>query len=242
MTCIEPPELSDESLLKVLDGEVDEQVERHLQECEHCRARAQALAQLQGNLTKSLYRFDCPASSTLGEYHLGLLSPSDAEGVRIHLERCPHCLAELGRLESYLNSLQGDLDLHPVERVKVWIARLVGGGEGASGVVPQFAPAVAGLRGAPQEPRIYTVEDLQIAVDVQEDDENPGNFVLLGLATGRDTQGWVVEIWQKERRVAEVVLDPTEKFLFNNIPPGEYVLILGDEELEVHVPDVQVGV
>lgn len=242
MTCIAPPELSEESLLKFLDGEADEQVERHLQDCEHCRARAQALSRLQGRLTRRLYRFDCPSPSTLGEYHLGMLAQEDVKGVEAHLERCPHCRAEVGRLESYLDSLQGDLETHPLERVKVWIARLVSGGEGASDVAPQFAPALAGLRGAPEGPRIYTAEDVQIAVDVQGDNENPGYCVLLGLVTGLEGRGWKVEIWREERQLDEMELDPSGNFLFQSVPPGEYDLILSDSELEVHVPGVQIQV
>lgn len=240
MTCIIPPELLDATLLKFLDGEAEQQVERHLKECEYCRTRARALARLQGRLTKSLYRFECPTPSMLGEYHMRLLPRDAEEQVRTHLERCPHCSAEVARLESYLESMRGDLEVSQVERAKVWVARLVSGVEGALGPGPQFAPALAGLRGDEQEPLIFMVEDAQIALDVHADEQSPGNSVLIGLVTGLDVEGWRAGIWQEMGLVAKAPIDPGGNFLFHDLPTGEYDIVLSDAETDIYIPRVKV--
>lgn len=240
MKCITPPELPDASLLKFLDEEADEQVERHLEMCEHCRARASALARLQGSLTRSLYRFECPSPGTLGEYHMRLLPEGDEERVRAHLKRCPHCSAEVARLETYIESLRGDLEVSQTERVKVWVARLMSGVEGALGPGPRFAPALAGLRGEGQEPLIFTAEDAQIALDIQADEQNPGKGVLMGLVTGLDVEGWRAQIWQETELVAKAPIDPGGNFLFHDLPTGEYDILLSDTETEIYIPRVKV--
>jgi anti-sigma factor RsiW len=240
MTCISPPELPDASLLKFLDGEADEQVERHLQKCEHCRARANALARMQGNLTRSLYRFECPSPNTLGEYHMGLLTRSDEEEVRTHLERCPHCSAEVARLEAYMSALREDLEVSQAERVKVWVARLVSGVEGALASGPRLAPVAAGVRGDEDEPLIFTAEGAQIALDIHADEQKSGKSVLMGLVTGLDVEGWQVQIWQDAELVAKARIDPSGNFLFQDLSSGEYDLILSDAETEIHIPTVKV--
>jgi hypothetical protein len=143
-------------------------------------------------------------------------------------------------LESYLESLRADLEVNQAERVKVWVARLVSGVEGALGPGPRFAPALAGLRGDEQEPLIFTAEDAQIALDVQADDQNPGNSVLMGLVTGLDVEGWRAQIWQERELVAKAPLDPGGNFLFQDLPAGEYDIILSDTETEIYIPGVKV--
>lgn len=53
-------------------------------------------------LRVSLFRRSCPDTMTLGDYQLGLLSAVEHARVRAHVARCPHCQAELARLDAFL--------------------------------------------------------------------------------------------------------------------------------------------
>ena len=74
MTCIQPPPLNEIELLVYLDGEADQEISAHIEECPHCRERAAKLARVQDRLSKVLFRVTCPDPVELGEYHLGLLA------------------------------------------------------------------------------------------------------------------------------------------------------------------------
>ncbi len=60
------------------------------------------LDNLEATLRTVLYRQDCPEVMVLGEYQLGLLAEVEAAHLAAHLERCPHCQAELARLADFL--------------------------------------------------------------------------------------------------------------------------------------------
>jgi anti-sigma factor RsiW len=101
MACVSPPEPADRDLLAYIDGEPDDRVAVHLEQCPHCRERAQHLARLQDILTAHLYRFNCPPPATLGEYHLGVLPGDRAAAVTQHLAECPRCGSEIAQLKDY---------------------------------------------------------------------------------------------------------------------------------------------
>lgn len=50
----------------------------------------------------ALFRRSCPDTMTLSDYQLGWLSSAEHARVRAHVARCPHCQAELARLDAFL--------------------------------------------------------------------------------------------------------------------------------------------
>jgi hypothetical protein len=246
MACVSPPELSDRELLTYIDGEADQQVVAHLERCPHCRERARRLARLQDHLTAQLYRVVCPSPLELGEYHLGLLPRDQAAAVARHLAECPHCAREVAQLKEYLTDLAPALEPGPLERIKertrILVARLVNGGLEA-GLLgqPALAPAYAGVRGEGGEPYLYQTDDVQIAIEVQDDAERPGRKAILGLVIGVEPSGLKTHLWQAEQRVAVVSVDELGNFVIPNLAPGRYELILSGPEVEVHIQELQVG-
>jgi anti-sigma factor RsiW len=103
MTCVSPPELTDEQLLAYLDGQAAHEVEAHVKQCPPCRERMNRLARFQSRLTGQLYRLTCPSARELGEYHLGILPDARGEEVRRHLAECPHCSQELAQFGNLLD-------------------------------------------------------------------------------------------------------------------------------------------
>jgi anti-sigma factor RsiW len=242
MGCVLPPELDEIQLLAYQDGEADAEVVSHLEQCPHCRGRALRLARFQDRLIAQLYRVTCPDSLELGEYHLGLLSHERTADVAQHLDDCPLCRDEVAQLTDYLAELAPDLEVSPLERVKVWVAQLVNvaremGRPGA----PVLAPAYVSVRGEEEGPYIYEAGDVQIAIEVQDDAEQPGRKVLLGLMTGMEPGGWQAHLWQGDQRIAQAPVDELGNFDLSRLVPEVYDLILSGSETEIHIQEVDVG-
>jgi len=241
MNCVSPPELDDRQLLTYADGEADRNVATHLEQCPYCLGKARQLARLQKRLTRRLYRLTCPSPAELGEYHLGLLDSAQSATIAQHLQECPHCTREVAQLKSYLSELAPTVEFSPLERVKVLIARRVNGawgGKGSEGTA--LAPAFAGIRGGQNGPYIYQVDDAQIAIEVQDDVEQPDRKVLLGLVTGIDTHGLTVHLWQAEQRITTASVDEAGNFVIAHLTPGVYELILSGPEVEIHIQALEV--
>jgi hypothetical protein len=241
MDCTSPPELDIKQLSAYVDGDADRQVAAHLARCPYCRDRAQRLAGWQDRLIARLYRLTCPRSQELGEYQLGLLNPDRAAAVQQHLVECPHCAREVSQLEDYLRVLGPTIEFTPVERVKVLIAQLINGGtrDDAKQGRLSFAPALAGMRGEADGPVVYQVDDMQIAIEIQDDAELPGRKTVLGLVTGPGSSGLNVTLRQADQIVAATAVDDTGNFLIPRLDPGNYQLILIRPELEIHVQSLE---
>ena len=96
--------LTEGQLIACLEGEANETVKQHVETetCDACRARIEAYTDLQSGLLRALYRRRCPASQTLSDFHLGLLTGAEAAAVKEHLTECPHCAAELEGLRRFM--------------------------------------------------------------------------------------------------------------------------------------------
>ncbi|BCX04011.1 MAG: hypothetical protein KatS3mg053_1949 [Candidatus Roseilinea sp.] len=57
---------------------------------------------LERTLRVGLFRRSCPDTMMLSDYQLGLLGPTEHARVGAHVARCPHCQAELARLDAFL--------------------------------------------------------------------------------------------------------------------------------------------
>jgi len=241
MTCTSPPQLADQELLAHLDGEASPEVEAHLVSCPHCRERAQHLARLQARLAARLYRATCPSPLELGEYHLGILAPAQKLAMDQHLATCLHCSHELEQLEAYVSALAPDIAFSPLERIKVLVARLVRSPEDHSRSGARApAPAYAGLRGESESLLLYQVDDIQIAVEFQDDAERQGRLALLGLVTGADTSGMEAHLWQPEQHIAAIPVDELGNFYVSNLAPGSYELVLRGPKVEVQIPELEI--
>lgn len=239
MSCRLPPPIADRDLLAYLDGEAEE-VATHLAQCPYCRQRAEQMASWQQELTARLYRHECPAPLTLGEYHLGLLAGDKADAVGEHLAVCPHCRQEVAGLEAYLHDLEPSLAARLLseakERVRVVVARLT------SPPGPALAPVYAAVRGEEEALYVYEAEEMQIAVEVQDDAEAPGRKVILGLVTGAAPAGGEATLWRAGQRIAAAPIDELGNFVIGDLEAGSYDLIVSGQQLEVHIEELEVGV
>ena len=236
MDCISAKPLTDSELLQFQDGESDHQVSEHLQSCIHCQQRYEALRDLQNKLGADLYRLHCPSPQELGDYHLRLLPPENLALIKSHAADCLHCTRELHALEGYLDQLKTDLGITPVERIKILVAKLIGGQESSG--TGAFAPAMVGVRGGESDARIFEAGDLQLTIVLQSDPDTPGERTLLGLALGTDVGDYSARLMHDGREIANVNLDDLGNFVFHGISSGSYDLILQGLDTEIHVPSI----
>ena len=247
MSCTASSRPENGKLLAYIDGEADFWVVEHIEQCPHCRDEVRRLSRFQDRLTTQLYRLTCPSPGELGDYQLNVLPPDRTAAVAMHLSTCPHCAQEVVQLKDYLSTLAPTLKPGPIEqvrnRVKVLVARLSGDGP-AGGSVWQLTlgPAGMAVRGADNGPGIYTTDNnVQVAVEVQDDAERPGRKVILGLVIGTEPNDLKAHLWRVEQPVAIVPVDELGNFVFPNLHRGNYELILSGPEVEIHIQKLEIG-
>jgi hypothetical protein len=234
MLCVAPPALNDGQLLSFLDGDADPATIRHLAACPACRRQAQQLAQMIKQTTTYLYRLDCPSTTELGEYQLGVLPRAQAANVAAHLAMCPHCWGEIAQLQQFLNDTAADIEVSVLERVKVFIARLISGG----GTPTPFSFAPAGIRGAGGAPLVYEAADTQITLTVEAQEDQPDKRTLLGLLSADTTATFDVQLLQDEQVVAQTTVDESDNFVLTDLPPGAYDMTISGVGMEIHIQDL----
>jgi hypothetical protein len=183
-------------------------------------------------LTATLYRAFCPDTSELGEYHFEMSPPERAAFIRDHLKECPHCRRELHQLGQFLMDVSPDLEFSPIERFKIWVAELLPELPGSS------VPLALEFRGETTGQKFYQAGDVQITIEVQDDPASPGNKLLLGLVLGISTDEMRVQCLRDELEVVDSPVDDLGNFVLSGLEPGNYNLILRDDEVEIQIPDL----
>lgn len=236
MACRVPPELDESQLIAAVEGDATAEVRAHLEQCPHCRARADELARLYAGLRAQLHRLDCPPADELSEFGFGLLPADRQATLQAHLDHCPRCRQELAQLSTYLDSLAADLELSLAERVKVLVARLVRGSEG-----PILGMAPAGVRGDNDGALIYEAGAVQIAIEMLPAADQPGRTELLGLVSGGDAAGLIVALLEGGRQIASAEVDPIGNFVLPGLAAGVYELSLRGPGLEIQIPELTIS-
>ena len=241
MACTQPPELSERQLLAYLDGETDAKTTEHLRLCPHCAGRAEELARLQNALRQNLFRAECPPSQQLGEYHLGLLPAEEAKMIREHMTWCSHCSAEIEGLARYMADLASDLEARTISRVRVLIARLLDWSEPGTGPAPGV-PAYAGIRGEAEVPLTYEADGIRITLDLAEDPEAPGRYLMMGLVSSSDTTlpHLTARLFTSDELVATTPVDDLGNFEFAGLERATYHLVLDGPDIEIIIEAVDV--
>ena len=267
MECSEPGAIRDEELLAYLAGEkVRPKVEQHLARCQRCTAQLAAFERLELALTSKLYRFDCPPSHVLGEYQLGLLSKELTAAVDNHLGMCTLCATEVATLAGFLANEQ--LLAKPVAvpgiavqtsspnnnhrsaaDAKSVIERLQNKANEAHAGVRRIVatllppqPRLAFQRDTAQAalwPRSYTVEGVNISIQVEREASRRDSLQLIGFVTRKGEAIQALQGTRVQLLLQDVAMSSTEyaqnidelgNFIFSAIVPGTYTL-------ELQLPD-----
>ena len=95
--------------------------------------------------------------------------------------------------------------------------------------MPTLAPAYAGIRGEAAGPAIYEAGESQVMLTAQPSGAAAGRYELLGLLVGPEPAGLTANLWQGEDLIATVPVDEGGNFVFSNLAPGGYELIIGGQ-------------
>lgn len=234
MTCSLPPELDEIELMAYLEDAASDETRMHLAQCPHCRSRMKELNGLQTHLKRGLYRATCPTPVELGEYHLERLPAAAQQLIAGHLSDCPHCVRELDQLREYLQSLSADLQPSLLAEAQFVVGKLLGRDAWDDALVGA-APALAGVRGEGEPPRVYQAGELQVAIQSDDEPENPGRKSLLGVINSDALAGSRAYLWDAEELIAESTVSEANHFTFSDLAPGEYTLILSGPAEEIHL-------
>jgi hypothetical protein len=183
----------------------------------------------ESRLTAILFRAFCPETSELGEYHFELSPPDRAAFIHDHLQECPHCRRELQQLKKFLQDVSPDLEYSPMDRFKIWVAEKLPRLSDAS------RPLAFGLRGGSTSPIFYQAGEAQITIEVQDDPDASGNKLILGLVIGIDPDDLQVRCFRAGVQVSNNPVDEFGNFVLAGLEPGEYDLLLQNNELEIQI-------
>lgn len=209
MECTQPPALTEDQLTAVLDGEAAPETLQHLERCPGCSRRLQRARQLESAVRTGLWRWECPPSQTLGDYHLQLLGAEQLAVIARHLDTCPHCAAELADLRAFLAS--GPVPAARPQRPPFRLPRLPRPGELIAAFVPQ-TPVMA-LRGSSAGQITAHASGITIFLEFQ---PVASGFELTGqIITEKKQDEWVgalVELRQADALTCTATLDEFGEF------------------------------
>jgi hypothetical protein len=242
MECVAPDEITEEQLLAYSYNEADDASVAHIQRCAYCAERSRALAADQLVLRALFHRVECPDAQVLGEFHLGLLSPTEQAAIQDHLNTCPRCVAEVRELDHFLQEASQVANLPaPQHQIKRLVARLAP----PSPDLEAQQPALA-LRGAAAAPAdVYQAGDIKVMVGLEVDGLRAGRKMLLGFTAreGRPLEslsGAQVHLSQHGETVAMEQVDTLGNFLFSDLKSGEYELVLVTDQEQVVIETIVV--
>jgi len=176
-------------------------------------------------LHSRLYRMACPAPEVLGEWHLGLLE--DADVIAAHVRSCPHCAEEVQQLAALLAI---GIREPPVRKLTATLL---------PGPLPG-APAFA-LRGeASLQTATYTAEGYVVVVGIEPDLQHPEVRTVLGMVTGHPEPGGAQVFLRSEGTERTVAVDDVGQFVFADVTPGRYDLLVWLPDAQIHVGPVDV--
>ena len=228
MRCISSPPLEDAQLVSFIDGEVDESVIVHIEQCAFCRERAELWTGQQKHLRGRLYRRDCPSSMTLGEYRLRMLPAPQLLVIAQHLRECVVCRQEVAELENTLVDLSPDWDI--LKPIQILIATLGGSNR---------ALAANALRGTSRGLKPFVADGVVITLGIQP--AQNGQVSIRGNVDAENQAQWTgaTVVLQQTDGVQQISsLDEDGVFHFVRAQTGstEITITTSDDGIIVQIP------
>ena len=224
-----------------IEGDADESVRLHVEQCPTCQARARALAAQQEKLRTLLHRSTCPPAPALRDYAWDLLPDDEAQAIARHLSFCAHCTADYFR--DYYSYFDGDTSAEELFTVAARGGSLIRFYE-AERVEARWAGSTGVRDGTGQAGQVtmyQSGENVLLMVQILADDTRVGRFVMEGTVSGIEADGLQLNLWQDERPVQTVVFDPAGDFRLGGLLAGNYELILNGPTFKLRIPQVSVG-
>lgn len=231
MTDFARPNITPEMILAYLDGEDLPHVAALLASSPDAVALADDYRALQGELSRTLFRHDCPTTGQLGEYALNM----NQFAIAAHITACPHCTAELVQIRAFLAVEADPPALRSGERIRRLLTAVL--------ALPALdSAAFRSVAGATTQ--TYQVEDYTIALDPLATPRQ-ARFDLDGsIWRERDdahpVAGAAITLNAADGATRTTTIDEFGSFLFEDIPNGDYHLEIALDEEDIAIPHVRV--
>jgi DNA-directed RNA polymerase specialized sigma24 family protein len=225
-----PCDLDESVLLEYVLGRAPAEARAAIERSPACRRAADELAREVLPLLQVLYRDTCPSVATLVAHQQRQLSGVEQLVIRQHMLSCPACQSEYELLEA--------VDRVPLAPEPGPLRRLL---------VAMLAPEPQlVLRGAI---RWYQTPDIAITLSTRRTSGHARSWTLRGQARMPDgTQAAGVvngatlqSLDAADRAEIAGAVEPDGAFVFRNLAAGMYRLRLQTAEVEVVIPQIQVG-
>jgi hypothetical protein len=189
MTCSFPPPVTEDELSLALEGFIEPHLAEHFARCPGCRRRLEEARAVEQRMGMALFRWDCPPSARLGDYHTGLLPDDEASAITRHVEGCSRCLAELAALRVFLATDDAEKAAPPPDPdARPSLARSVGRRlrEAVAQLVPNTTQPA--LRGQGAEPVVLQTATTTIFLEMRRD---VSGYALVGQLVPQDLDTWI---------------------------------------------------
>jgi hypothetical protein len=208
-----------DQLLAVGDGDGATDVVAHVRGCALCARQVAEDSATQAALRHALYRVDCPAAQTLGEYRLELLDPEARTRVAAHAAGCEECHADLEVLRGYLGGPVDEPSPSFVERARRVIASLF---------KPPPDLAYGGLRGSAPDSgaRVFVADDITVTVGRGGEPSTLIGLVIVPSVPADALVGQEVRLVPTDAAPLTSKIDDLGNFEFARVPVGRYALEL----------------
>ncbi|HEY7419999.1 MAG TPA: zf-HC2 domain-containing protein [Ktedonobacteraceae bacterium] len=238
MQCRAPGIISEDDLLRyTLDPQdLSSEASQHFDICPLCRARADEYKTMSSTLARRLHRWDCPTTLEISEYAAGLLTDKERKKLEAHLKHCTHCSEEVAISQEFLGTPEPALPQRP--RIKATL-------------VQQHhlleAQRAMSVRGDNPWPRQYTVDGISLSLHLAPPSPPGRGTALIGLisrldisqATLEDVEVHLLPTSITDQQVPPAVKIKLNNFMFQDIPPGSYELLIALPEGNVLIEDLE---
>jgi hypothetical protein len=244
---------SNEDLISLVydEGLLPEEEREHLAQCPICQQRLADYKDMNTLMLSHLYRSLCPSAVNLNYYCLGGLPVEERTSIANHLLDCPLCAGEVVEIRRE----QASYDLFPEGgfSLRDAVRRIF-----ANLVVQQAQPVLRDVQPSTGWPRQYRAEANDLSLHLSRADN--GEIMLLGIITSSDPaktlnafEGMTVDLYTAPGPLVEgssvssdelgidkvtsplfsTTIDEIGNIFFEEVPPGNYVMILHLADQEV---------
>lgn len=202
--CLIPPELTEDELSELIDGESDQRVRDHVKRCPYCAERLARAQQVEAGLSTTLLRKDCPSSFELAQYVQDMFDSADDKApIEDHLETCRFCRQDLEDWQAFIDEEDATMMGQTEAQADNIIPMPVQPG-GRIVLFPEIIPgAQRALRGDTRVKRVIANADtttIRLSFEAQPDDSLKLSIQLASQEV--DWRGGMVTVQQHEQTVA----------------------------------------
>lgn len=237
--CTYSAPVSDDDIVQAINDHANSDLIEHLATCEHCRRRYETALNIETQLRKHLFRFDCPTVEQIMAYAEGLPS----RYIEKHLQHCPACRQEFADYKDFMQPTdEKDISVPTIpEALAPTIYRMTAvSAHDAKGRGKDSRTKMPVLRGAKPTPIIHeAAEGTRLFLDLR---QRGNRWLVTGQIESENIEAWyrsLVIVRQENILRATgvndtgnfsivVPKDTTTPFQFRITRPDRTVLLLDD--------------